>query len=114
MEPMRFSTGRDALDATIKRAFSIRSAAGLWKCGQGKRLDHSPTGEQKQKKRTFDVLPNPAKLISYRHSEVEDTPRERMHNQVTSWRRDRESGRFDASPDCPQSTPGSRRECTCS
>src|SRR5208283_2373719 len=66
MEPMRFSTGRDALDATIKRAFSIRSAAGLWKCGQGKRLDHSPTGEQKQKKRTFDVLPNPAKLISYR------------------------------------------------
>src|SRR5208283_3268325 len=68
MEPMRFSTGRDALDATIKRAFSIRSAAGLWKCGQGKRLDHSPTGEQKQKKRTFDVLPNPAKLISYRQS----------------------------------------------
>ncbi|MGO9233142.1 MAG: hypothetical protein ACLP4V_03305, partial [Methylocella sp.] len=42
-------------------------AAGLWKCGQGKRLDHSPTGEQKQKKRTFDVLPKPAKLISYRH-----------------------------------------------
>ncbi|MGO9235898.1 MAG: hypothetical protein ACLP4V_18180, partial [Methylocella sp.] len=40
--------------------------AGLWKCGQGKRLDHSPTGEQKQKKRTFDVLPKPAKLISYR------------------------------------------------
>src|SRR5208283_6019287 len=70
MEPMRFSTGRDALDATIKRAFSIRSAAGLWKCGQGKRLDHSPTGEQKQKKRTFDVLPNPAKLISYRHHVV--------------------------------------------
>src|SRR5271165_6131226 len=71
MEPMRFSTGRDALDATIKRAFSIRSAAGLWKCGQGKRLDHSPTGEQKQKKRTFDVLPNPAKLISYRQQRSE-------------------------------------------
>jgi len=31
-------------------------------------LDHSPTGEQKQKKRTFDVLPNPAKLISYRQA----------------------------------------------
>jgi len=31
-----------------------------------------------------------------------------MHKPVTSWRRDRESGRFDASPDCPQSTPGSR------
>src|SRR5208283_1373183 len=67
MEPMRFSTGRDALDATIKRAFSIRSATGLWKCGQGKRLDHSPTGEQKQKKRTFHVLLKPDKLISYRH-----------------------------------------------
>jgi hypothetical protein len=24
MEPMRFSTGRDALDATIKRAFSMK------------------------------------------------------------------------------------------
>ena len=42
--------------------------AGLWKCGQSKRLDHSPTGEQKQKKRTFDVLPKPAKLISLHYA----------------------------------------------
>ena len=28
---------------------------------------HSPTGEQKQKQRTFDVLPKPANLIRYRH-----------------------------------------------
>jgi len=51
-----------------EKPLESRSAAGLWKCGQGKRLDHSPTGEQKQKKRTFDVLPNPAKLISYRQA----------------------------------------------
>jgi hypothetical protein len=31
-----------------------------------KSVAHSPTGEQKQKKRTFDVLPKPANLIRYR------------------------------------------------
>jgi hypothetical protein len=30
------------------------------------RLAHIPTGEQKQKKRTFDVLPKPDNLIRYR------------------------------------------------
>jgi hypothetical protein len=30
-------------------------------------LPTPPTGEQKQKKRTYDVLPKPAKLIRYRH-----------------------------------------------
>jgi hypothetical protein len=31
------------------------------------RAVHSPTGEQNQKKRTYDVLPKPDKLIRYRH-----------------------------------------------
>ena len=31
------------------------------------RLAHIPTGEQDQKKRTFDVLPKPDRLIRYRH-----------------------------------------------
>ena len=76
-EPTRSFTARDALAATTKRRSNQRNhgtekgrlnplGGRLWKCGQGKRLDHSPTGEQNQKKRTFDVLPKPAKLISYR------------------------------------------------
>ena len=40
----------------------------LWKCGQRKRVAHSPTGVQNQKKRTFDVLPKPDKLIRYRQA----------------------------------------------
>jgi hypothetical protein len=38
-------------------------------CGNvdnAKGVAHSPTGEQKQKQRTFDVLPKPANLIRYR------------------------------------------------
>ena len=31
-------------------------------------VPHSPTGEQNQKKRTFDVLPKPDKLIRYRQA----------------------------------------------
>src|SRR5271166_6452236 len=44
------------------------------------RFAHMPTGEQKQKQRTFDALPKPDKLIRYRHpfaaqcSEVIDRP----------------------------------------
>jgi len=67
--------GRDALDATIKRAFSMKKksrlnplAAGCGNVDKASALTQS-TGEQKQKKRTFDVLPNPAKLISYRQLE---------------------------------------------
>jgi hypothetical protein len=41
---------------------------GLWKCGQGIRLANSPTAEQNQKKRTFDVLPKPDKFIRYRQT----------------------------------------------
>jgi hypothetical protein len=32
------------------------------------RLAHMPTGEQNQKKRTFDALPKPDNLIRYRQS----------------------------------------------
>ena len=42
-------------------------------CGQGKYLAHSPTGEQNHKKRTYHVLPKPAKLISYRLEKCENT-----------------------------------------
>jgi len=31
------------------------------------RLAHIPTGEQNQKKRTYDVLPKPDNFIRYRH-----------------------------------------------
>ena len=52
-----------------KRKWSLKSARrpASRECGQGKRLEHSLEGEQNQKERTFDVLPKPAKLISYRH-----------------------------------------------
>jgi hypothetical protein len=39
-------------------------------CGQGIRFAHSPTGEQNQKKRTYDVLPKPDKWIRYRQASV--------------------------------------------
>jgi hypothetical protein len=35
-------------------------------------LPTPPTAEQKQKKRTFDVLPNPANLISYRQGRAQE------------------------------------------
>jgi hypothetical protein len=52
----------------MKRKTPLKSAQrrGLWKCGQGIRLAHSPTAEQNQKKRTFDVLRKPDNLIRYR------------------------------------------------
>jgi hypothetical protein len=40
--------------------------------GQTSGLPTPPTGEQKQKKRTFDVLPKPDKLIRYRHILIEE------------------------------------------
>ena len=40
----------------------------LWKCGQRKRVAHSPTGEQNQKKRTNHLLPKPDNLIRYRQN----------------------------------------------
>src|SRR5580700_1629565 len=68
---MPSSTARAASDATTGTETSKtppKSARrrDLWKCGQRKRVAHSPTGEQKQKKRTFVVLPKPDKLIRYR------------------------------------------------
>ncbi len=53
--------------ATMKNA-PLKSARrrGLWKCGQGIRLAHSPTAEQNQKKRTDHALPKPDKFIRYR------------------------------------------------
>ncbi|RBP09657.1 hypothetical protein DFR50_1211, partial [Roseiarcus fermentans] len=39
------------------------------------RLAHMPTGEQNQKKRTFDVLPIPDNLIRYRHEAGRALPR---------------------------------------
>jgi hypothetical protein len=42
---------------------------GLWKCGQGIRLAHSPSAEQNQKKRTNHVLPKPDNFIRYRQGD---------------------------------------------
>ena len=47
---------------------------GLWKCGQGIRLAHSPIGEQKQKKRTFDGLPKTGQLHSLATGQRSDDP----------------------------------------
>ena len=66
--PLRQKRG---LQTKKKRPPKSARRRSLWKCGQRKRVAHSPTGEQKQKKRTFDVLPKPAKLISYRHGRIQ-------------------------------------------
>src|ERR1700676_2117948 len=74
---MRTSTASDASAATITTERSSNpekplNSARRPACGNvdnAKGVAHSPTGEQKQKKRTFDVLPKPANLIRYRHPE---------------------------------------------
>ncbi len=66
--------------ATMKNA-PLKSARrrGLWKCGQGIRLAHSPTAEQNQKKRTDHALPKPDKFIRYRQrQEHELLPSDRV------------------------------------
>jgi hypothetical protein len=65
--PVRPTTKRDAkpLFAKEKMIAQVRSAIRLRDGGKGKRLTRL-TGEQNQKERTFDVLPKPANLISYR------------------------------------------------
>ncbi|MGO9173388.1 MAG: hypothetical protein ACLP7P_15695, partial [Rhodomicrobium sp.] len=52
--------------------------ANLWTAWTSLKLAHPPTAEQKQKQRTFDALPKPANLISYRH------PQARAWGQMTS------------------------------
>jgi hypothetical protein len=65
--PVRPTTKRDAkpLFANEKMIAQVRSAIRLRDGGKGKRLTRL-AGEQNQKERTFDVLPKPANLISYR------------------------------------------------
>jgi len=46
------------------------------------RLAHIPTGEQNQKKRTYDVLPKPDNLIRYRHQMLESNLLLKIGNQV--------------------------------
>jgi hypothetical protein len=67
LTPVRPTTKRDAkpLFAKEKMIAQVRSAIRLRDSGKGKRLTRL-TGEQNQKERTFDVLPKPANLISYR------------------------------------------------
>jgi hypothetical protein len=71
LTPVRPTTKRDAkpLFAKEKMIAQVRSAIRLRDSGKGKRLTRL-TGEQNQKERTFDVLPKPANLISYRQSLV--------------------------------------------
>jgi hypothetical protein len=72
LTPVRPTTKRDAkpLFAKEKMIAQVRSAIRLRDSGKGKRLTRL-TGEQNQKERTFDVLPKPANLISYRQKFVE-------------------------------------------
>ena len=71
-DPMPSSTGRAASAGTTGRERSgmrktplksARRRAVEW--GQRQGVAHSPTGEQNQKKRTFDALTKPDKLIRY-------------------------------------------------
>jgi len=73
--PTPSSTGHGASAATTRKDSPSRSCAppksarrpqpvDMWTT---LRLAHMPTGEQNQKKRTFDVLPKPDNLIRYRH-----------------------------------------------
>ena len=70
--PVRPTTKRDGkpLFAKEKMIAQVRSAIRLRDSGKGKRLTRL-AGEQNQKERTFDVLPKPANLISYRQKFVE-------------------------------------------
>src|SRR5579863_1897516 len=77
MEATPSSTANDASAATIRKEHSPKPEKPLESaqrpaCGNvdnAKGVAHSPTGEQKQKQRTFDVLPKPANLIRYRQGE---------------------------------------------
>src|ERR1700687_1046398 len=79
---MRSSTASDASAATIRRERSSNPEKPLKSarrptCGNvdnAKGVAHSPTGEQKQKKRTLDVLPKPANLIRYRQQAAAKYP----------------------------------------
>jgi hypothetical protein len=75
LTPVRPTTKRDAkpLFAKEKMIAQVRSAIRLRDSGKGKRLTRL-TGEQNQKERTFDVLPKPANLISYRQVHRAPTP----------------------------------------
>src|SRR5271165_7556627 len=75
-------TGRDASADTTRKERSEKPDTppesarrrALWTCGRRSHVDHIPTGEQNQKKRTFDVLPKPDKLIRYRQYQPEACP----------------------------------------
>src|SRR4051812_976467 len=75
MAPTPSSTARVVSVATITEArpsmyrLPLKSARrrACGRRGQVYDLPTPPTGEQKQTKRTFDVLPKTANLISYRH-----------------------------------------------
>src|SRR5258708_16506367 len=74
MEPRRSYTASDDLAATMRKEPSRKTEKPLESARRRpvemwttrKSVAHSSTGEQKQKQRTFDVLPKPANLISYR------------------------------------------------
>jgi hypothetical protein len=51
------------LDAPLKSAQRRADPVDMWTTLH---LAHIPTGEQNQKKRTYDVLPKPDNLIRYR------------------------------------------------
>jgi hypothetical protein len=53
------------LDAPLKSAQRRADPVDMWTT---LRLAHIPTGEQNQKKRTYDVLPKPDNFIRYRQS----------------------------------------------
>ena len=53
------------LDAPLKSAQRRADPVDMWTT---LRLAHIPTGEQNQKKRTYDVLPKPDNFIRYRQA----------------------------------------------
>src|SRR5260370_15232264 len=73
---MRSSMAGDASAATIRKGQSRKQERSPESARRpaygdvdGQAPTHEPTGEQNQKQRTFDVLPKPANLISYRQPE---------------------------------------------
>jgi len=56
------------LDAPLKSAQRRADPVDMWTT---LRLAHIPTGEQNQKKRTYDVLPKPDNFIRYRQKIAE-------------------------------------------
>src|SRR5260370_22994134 len=72
---MRSSMAGDASAATIRKGQSRKqerppesARRPAYGDVDGQAPTHEPTGEQNQKQRTFDVLPKPANLISYRQA----------------------------------------------